>query len=295
MCWHPRALPRYLAVLTISLAGCHLLLPFEPGQTDGRAPADAWFDGDAARPDAARPDVARDVSRDALDWRDAVADVPPVEFVLCKGCLSLANKCVPGYAVSACGTGGVQCSACSTTISCKQATCANGVCGDEDKTDGSKCLNGICHGGKCCKGCWDGNTCMPGAANASCGGGGAACKDCAGTAPVCQTGYCNKLTTQCENLAKANKTPCSVSAAAGKCAKGTCCLGCISGSVCISPVTANSCQTGGNDCYDCTVVEGVCSTASCNSMGGCKYTHLSAMSGQPCAAGTSFCSSGKCL
>ena len=186
----------------------------------------------------------------------------------CKG-----DKCMGGSAKDACGSGGQQCSECSTTQLCKNKWCA---------CDPSKC-SGCCDGAS--------NTCKPGNESGACGKSGQACKKC-GSAQICKEGAC---------------------ATGDKCSASNCATGCCDGDTCKTGGTVAACGKGGQACKQCKAGEkcdnGVCNdpaqcgpsncATGCCSSGKC----LSGTSINECGSGGGVCSacvksqvckSGKC-
>ncbi len=90
----------------------------------------------------------------------------------CGGCCDENDRCVPGGADQACGSGGGRCIACPATHVCRSGTCVD--------------RRSACQ--QSCSGCCDGATCRPGNELTACGSGGVACATC-GSNQVCE-GQC---------------------------------------------------------------------------------------------------------
>ena len=72
--------------------------------------------------------------------------------ICCGGCWS-GLKCMAGFAVGACGKGGVTCKSCLSKDPCKDASCVSGSCATKAKPDLTPCPGGHCISGGCCAGC----------------------------------------------------------------------------------------------------------------------------------------------
>jgi len=174
---------------------------------------------------------------------------------LCTGCCA-SNTCQPGNTTTYCGTGGENCSACTTTNPCLTPVCnSSGSCGTVNKSNGTNCPGGKCYGGSCCTGCWDGSTCQGGTTNQYCGTGGVSCSGCNTTNP-CRTANCSSGSCSITNNANGSSCP------GGQCYGGSCCTGCWDGSTCQGGKTNTYCGLGGVDCTPCATAN-PCKTATC--------------------------------
>ncbi len=208
----------------------------------------------------------------------------------CAGCCS-ATGCNPGTLLSACGTGGQACQACTgsqcapagpgnggvcVATGCNAQNCPgccdkNGLCQAGDGTSacgrgGDACsacsASQVCAGGACatptvcgpqsCAGCCAGSTCVGGGANDACGSGGGACQDC-GTTATCVANVCQTL---------------------GPCDASSCPTGCCNGNLCLPGMNDSACGSGGAACSACGAGT-QCAAGSCQAGASCGPSNCS--------------------
>lgn len=150
----------------------------------------------------------------------------------CTGCCNDSDVCVTTPSLTACGTGGNRCAACSGA----GATCTAGAC----KTP---CGPANCQG--CCKA--DG-TCVA-SVTATCGNNGVMCTACAGT-DICSNGSC--ISTNCKSTCPGccMGTTCQLGNTGPLCgASGNSCVACTNGQVCNN----GTCHVDPNSLWDFVV------------------------------------------
>lgn len=209
----------------------------------------------------------------------------------CVGCCDTSGNCQIGVALSACGTNGAACAACTGGMTCTLGTCRfqnNAGGGSGGGSAGGGSAGGGAGGGSAgcsqtCSGCCQGNTCMGGSSTTACGTLGLTCSACTG-AQTCSGGICIDST----------------------------CSGCVNGSNCVLPANETNTQCGsfGVSCNDCTATGGTCSNGSCTGgvCGGCRdfngicqpgntraFCGSSGNSCIACSAAGDVCSNGSCV
>lgn len=96
---------------------------------------------DAAVPDSAKPDSAKPDSTPTPDLTPAADLCGPCgpgmkcgsagcvcDPATCSGCCDHLGNCQPGTAIGLCGSGGVSCTVCTTSVACMIASCTSGTC-----------------------------------------------------------------------------------------------------------------------------------------------------------------------
>ncbi|HEX4512559.1 MAG TPA: hypothetical protein VH054_03455 [Polyangiaceae bacterium] len=184
--------------------------------------------------------TCNDCQAEHFDFCDSQAHAcgnvqPTCDVTSCpSGCCTLFNgqqACVSGVSSLACGSGGQECSDCTT----------NGQVCDPTK---QACVNAPC-GPNNCKGCCNGTTCVGAESDTQCGTGGLSCTDC-----TQQKELCNTSTGQCTT------TP-------PQCTPQNCKNGCCSGDTCVTSEADTQCGVGGGACTDCTQKTETCNAGTC--------------------------------
>jgi hypothetical protein len=190
-----------------------------------------------------------------------VGDACTCTTTSCPGCCH-ANTCLSGNDPQACGSGGVECSACPATQSCDAGACSG------------------CNPSSCASGCCSGPTCKP-KAPASCGLLGQACTTCDPLlADACDaTGKC-----ACGSGAACNEGQRCLNhqcVCDGESCPAGCCAGTPGTNVACKPFASQgntTCGTGGVQCASCTPTG-----ERCNARGVCICDTTSCAAG--CCAG----------
>ncbi|MDP1825930.1 MAG: hypothetical protein Q8L48_21885 [Archangium sp.] len=232
----------------------------------------------------------------------------------CGGCCA-GGVCLPGNVVSACGSGGQACSACT-----------NGTCSD------NQCSGSTCNPSNC-QGCCNGNRCETGLSAATCGAGGDTCSACP-SGQSCNAGQCSGGSTcnpaNCDGCCQgdvcqpgtstsacgASGLTCSActngqTCGAGRCTGGstcnaaTCPSGCCQGGVCQAGTSNAACGTGGSTCGACAASDScvsgqctfICDASTCPS--GCCQGNVCQPGNTTAACGTgggacASCGTGSC-
>jgi len=151
----------------------------------------------------------------------------------CAGCCQ-GDLCLPGNSPNQCGSGGAQCTDCSTFgESCQPAGAFGGFC-----SGSTGCSSATC------KGCCDGaGNCAAGSSSTACGLGGQICIDCSAASGTCSGGVCLTPPPTCD---------------AKSCPKGCC-----SGTACLPGTLDSFCGTGGVACANCPAQGASCHAQKC--------------------------------
>ena len=210
---------------------------------------------------------------------------------LCKGCCD-GNTCRTlgaSQSLGKCGQGGAACKSCDDGNDCTDDGCsASGACTKSTKSTGTSCNSGKgkCAAGSCCQGCLQGTVCKGGSSTSLCGQGGVVCKSC-DDGNDCTDDGCS-ASGACTKSTKSTGTSCN--SGKGKCAAGSCCQGCLQGTVCKGGSSTSSCGVGGEVCKSCPGA--TCQSSSCTSSGSC--VKISANNGTSCNSGKGQCAGGSC-
>ena len=307
----------FLALLICASTSCHLIFTYEGREpADGAAPSPeqelgAIKDGPDALDNALVDAVAMDKTPDGpmgdrgQPDNSAKDKGSPDKQIKDKGQPDKPQKLDKGCPLGTTPCGGVcvdllvstkHCGMCnnacptSTTDRCLAGNCSCGAVG-------AGCVGGLnCKAAKCacitgglCKGCCDGTTCRTLGASQSlgkCGQGGAACKSC-DDGNDCTDDGCS-ASGACTKSTKSTGTSCN--SGKGKCAAGSCCQGCLQGTVCKGGSSTSSCGVGGEVCKSCPGA--TCQSSSCTSSGSC--VKISANNGTSCNSGKGQCAGGSC-
>lgn len=299
------ALPKALTTALVLLAGCHLIVPYDPADDAGP---------DVHGSDQQSPDLPRDLGLDRPGGEDLPDLLAPDQWV---PDLLLPDLLVPDSKVApdgGCPTGMTRCGKVCAKLdadffhcgkcdnvcpagaadSCVQGSC---VCSKVGKacSDGLNCKGGAC---KCivgglCNGCCFGDKCFAAGSSVQtakrCGLGGKTCQLCNDknecTSESCTLGVCKSIAVP--------GTPCKIKT--GLCdVKGDCCTGCRDPSgVCQGGNVVGACGTGGETCKGCSHTN-QCRKVQCKS-GKCEYPKKSTgtlCSGGVCASGSDKCCAG---
>jgi hypothetical protein len=151
------------------------------------------------------------------------------------GCCDDNDMCQTAQSITACGTGGARCAACSGA--------------------GATCMAGQCKqpcGPANCAGCCNAQGMCVASTNDACGNNGVACVDCAGS-DICSNGQC--VATACKSTCPGccEGSTCQLGNTVQKCGKaGDACGACKGGQVC----TSGACVVDPNSVWDFVATSG---------------------------------------
>ena len=284
----------WLCSCVVVLAGCHLMVPYDPVQEgqetgardlDQRVAAEAEVGPDLPGHDLPRGDLpSQPPDLPPPDLPPMPPDMPPLDLppmppdMGCPAGEALCGKvCIKVQQdPNNCGTCG---KICDDNNPCTQNNCTKGKCNYPAEPTGTKCTGGACAkvpSAICCTGCLDGDQCRAGTGNSNCGQAGAQCEACTGGL-ICSNKACS-----CEP-------------------KGGC-KGCCTAAKdkCVFPISDSECGVNGVTCTDCTKnsAKKTCQQSTGKCVLGATTTCTAACasgccSGSKCFSGTSDTDCGK--